>query len=156
MRSTRNNVFGKLALVIGIAFLAFFLTLRYETLFGTRPDFLLATLVAASFFLTFPAFVVVVLFEIFLINWVPVLTPEIIVFGVLPPVIFFFRKIIFPFDGWMWNLVATFLCIVLFYGITGFGIALENVSSFFGNTAVSLMFGALIFRLFGYFYEEIR
>ncbi len=140
---------GFLVLVI-----AFLLWSRFGYLFNFKPDFVFASLIALSFFLGLLELLFLILLSVFLMNWQPILGVEMMIFSVVPIGIFLFRKIIFPLEGWLSNLVGIVLGLIVFYGLTDLSLALAHYGTILKDIFISALFGFLIFGLFDYFYGE--
>ena len=102
-------------------------------------NFILATLIVFAFYFDIWELLVFILFSIFVINWQPVVSTDIFIFGIIPVVVYAFNKV-FAWTTWVaapFAIVAGF--IVLYLALAP--------GAFFANWELLLMdlFGGLLF-----------
>jgi len=77
-----------------ILILAFFLQFYFGDSVGIWINFVLAALISAAFFVSFPELLVLILAAILVLNWQPVFSFELLIFALIPVVSFYFHKLI--------------------------------------------------------------
>ena len=94
--------------------------------------------------------IVLVLFAVFILNWQPAVSIEILIFALYPIAVHFVRNI-FQWQQWLKNLVAiTVGFLVLYIGAGGTGF-IHHPQTFLLDLLAGLVFGALIFTpLYGW------
>jgi len=94
-------------------FLAIAFELRLKHLFGFSPDLALATLLILGSFVSLGELMILILSSVFILNWQPALSWEIIWFSLLPLAFAAIHRI-FPFESWTANLISVGLGTLLF------------------------------------------
>ena len=145
---------GRFFLALIVFFAAFLLEVRLAAVIPIEPRFLLAALIALTFFLDFWEVFFFGLLAALLLGHQPVLRPESILVAVLPLLVSGARRIIFPFTGWLSNFFGFFAALLLWYGILNFSESLRNPGLLGMDLVVSSLFGFFIFQFFRYGYGE--
>ncbi|GEM_PF-918233 len=138
-----------------ISFLFVLLALFLQVLLGDASgawiNFTLATLIASVFFVDFVELLVLVLFSVFILNWQPALSWEMLFFACLPFAVFSLcRSRTFPFRPWLVNLIAIFSGIIIVYFIFGIRLFTTQPYAVLWDMAGSLTFGAAVFSAMKY------
>jgi hypothetical protein len=132
-----------LFLILGI-----FLQLLVGETSGIWLNFTLAVLITAAFFLNFLELLVLILFAIFVLNWQPAFSLEVVFYVVLPFLALWLHKF-FPFKPWLGNLAAIFLAILVFYLAVGPHFLIIMPAAFLWDVAGGLALGAIFFKAAG-------
>ena len=149
----QNKLFASLLILL----LAFGFQYGVKTSFGWSPDFVLGTLITFSFFLGFIEILFLGAASALLLNWQPYFSPEILMFIILPILVFGVKKY-FPWRMEINHLLSVFFGLVIFYGISSYGSLFGNLTLFLKSAGWTLMFSAFVFQVFNYFYpaKEMR
>lgn len=132
-----------LKLLAGLVILFIALTLQFWfASAGWYFDLSFAALISFAFIFDFWELLVLVFLAVFIVNWQPRVSLEILIFGLYPIVAHFSRGVI-HWQVWIENLVAIFLGFLLLYVIVGHGSF--NLHLFLMDVAAGMVFGALIF-----------
>jgi hypothetical protein len=129
----------------GLIILAIALALQFFSgSAGMFLNFSFAALIAFAFLFEFWELVCFVLIAVFVLDWQPAASVEILVFALYPIAVYFFRKTI-PWQHW----IAAPAAIILGFAVLAFAAApalfFAHLSAFFTDTIAGLAFGALIF-----------
>lgn len=144
----------KLVTALLVIAAAFLLHARTDAVFGWQPDFVFASLITLSFFLGFFEIVFLTLLSGLIFSWKPTLGIEMYLFILLPLLLYLFRKIIFPLEGWLTNMVSIFFGVVALYLVSSFFTATEHFLILFADIGASIAFGYLVFSVFRSVYPE--
>jgi hypothetical protein len=112
------------------------------------PDFALITLVTLGFFLGALEILCYSAFAAWLLNWRPVPAPELVVFLLLPLVLFLLRKAA-PWESWASNVVSNTLAVSVFYAAAHSFNAWDH-PDFILSLAAGLAYGAGLYVLLRY------
>lgn len=126
--------------------LALALELFLENTFGPWINFALAALIASAFCLSFTELLFLILFSVFVLNWQPAFSLDMLVFAVLPILIFVLKKLI-PFKAWLGNLIMLGVGALGLYLILGPYFLLKEFNIFLLDLFGVLMFGELTFAV---------
>lgn len=132
---------------VAILVLAFGVTLQLfaGNTFGIWINFALAALITAAFFVSFLELVVLILFSVFMLNWQPGFSFELLVFSLLPLAVYFAHKLL-PFKPWLGSLVAVITCLICFYLLVSPWSLIEAPNILFIDIVFVLMFSAASFK----------
>lgn len=160
---------------------AFLLALRLGVFLRWTPDFVLVALIMLAFFLGFFELLFLVAMSVGLLMWEPAISVELIMFVAIPITIILFRKVIFPLEGWLSGIFSVIVGLLVFYAAPFAVAAFESYRAsgnggpadilgplfrafssdlfggyqfIFGNLGFGIVFGLLVFQIFGYFYGE--
>ena len=145
----REKDFFPVFLIVAIAVV---FQLKFGGVIGYGYDFALAALIGAAFFVSFLELLVLALFTIFLINWQPGMSIEMLSILILPTITFLGRRIL-PGKAWFSSIGFLFFGILLFYVVADFNEFLNNFGTILSSALFGVLFGVLVFRIIGYFYE---
>jgi len=127
--------------------LALFLQSFFGAVSGIWIDFALAALVASAFSIGFLELLILVLCSLFVLNFQPALSPELLVFAALPFAAWFLHRAkLLPFEPPLVNAIALALALAVFYAIFGAHLVLAAPQLFLFDLAGSLAAGIVIFR----------
>lgn len=135
-----RTIAAALILFIGIIF-----QIIIGETFGMWINFSLAALAATAFFLSFAELMILVLVTVFLLNWQPAPSFEILFFAGFPLAAFALRRVS-HFQPWIFNLFLIFAGIVAMYAIFGPGVIFVKPILFFSDLFGSILFGVFTFR----------
>jgi hypothetical protein len=107
-------------------------------------DLILATLIVFAFFFELWELLVFILFGIFVINWQPAISLEIILFAAIPLIIYGFYRL-FALTSWITAPLAIILGFLLFYIVISPAILFSNATGFLMDLFGGLVFGELVF-----------
>ncbi|HUC01671.1 MAG TPA: hypothetical protein VMA75_02090 [Candidatus Paceibacterota bacterium] len=107
-------------------------------------NFILAALIVFAFFFDFWEMLVFVLFAVFVVNWAPAPSVDIVVFGLIPLAAFAFHKA-FRWSRWAGAPVAIVAGFLLLYLAIAPAAFLPGWESFLTDLFGGLVFGALVF-----------
>ena len=102
-------------------------------------NFILATLIVFAFFFDIWELIVFILFAVFVVNWQPAISVDIVLFGVIPLAAYAFHRI-FAWTLWAGIPVAIVCGFLLLYVAVAPGMFLNN-----GMVILIDMFGGLVF-----------
>ena len=145
---------GRFFLALVVFFAAFLLEIRLAAVIPIEPSFLLAALIALTFFLDFWEVLFLGLLAALFLGYQPVLRPESILVAILPLLMAGARRIIFPFTGWLSNFFGLLAALLLWYGILNFSESLRDPGLLGMDLLLSSLFGFLIFQFCRYGYSE--
>jgi hypothetical protein len=134
---------SKFFIAFCFVFLALLLQFSLGETSGVWISFTLAALITASFFTDFLELFALTLTAVFVLNWQPVISYELLVIGSLPLAIFFARKLV-PFKAWLSNLTMILVAIVIFYASFGIRPVPASRAIFLWDICLSLIFGTAI------------
>ncbi len=112
---------------------------------GVWIDVVLAALITAAFFVDLSELILLISLSVFILNWQPAFSLEMLFLAVLPIAAFFFHKRI-PFKPWLANVVVVFLGILILYLLLGLGLLFRDPAFFLWDTAGSLLAGIFVFQ----------
>jgi len=144
MRSRLLNIFL-------ILLLALLLELRIPYGSGTSFDFLFVALIVSSFFLSFWELVFCVVLGVFVTNWRPSPSFEMVTFALVPFVSFSLRKIL-PWHSWLNATVLIIVGTIVFYAASDSAFFLRSQDLFLGILFGGLCFGMVVFHTLNRFY----
>jgi hypothetical protein len=107
---------------------------------GIFINFILAVLVAFAFCFDFWELIIFILAAVFVINWQPALSWEIVLFALLPLAAYTARYLWRTWSAWIANLGATALAIIILYA----AISPQMITGDWHGLALDL-FGSLVF-----------
>jgi hypothetical protein len=107
-------------------------------------DVILASLIAFAFFFDIWELLVFILFSIFVINWQPAFSVEILLFGVIPLITFVARKF-FALIPWIAIPVAIFCGFLVMYIVVAPSLFFANWQQFVIDVLGALVFGQLVY-----------
>lgn len=115
---------------------------------GIFINLILAALVAFAFFFEWLELAVFVLFAVFVVNWVPAVTPAILIFAAIPFAAYAFRRLFVwaPWAGIPVAIVCSFIVFYLAIAPRMFAVALPSVSL---DILGSLIFGECVLAALG-------
>jgi hypothetical protein len=132
-----------LKLLAGLLILFIALTLQFWfASVGWSFDLSFAALISFAFIFDFWELLVLIFLAVFIVNWQPRVSLEILIFG-LYPIVLYFSKGILHWQVWLENAVTTFLGFLILYLIAGHGSV--NLHLFLPDVVAGMIFGALIF-----------
>jgi hypothetical protein len=149
----KNFNFKKIITWSLIVILAVILELKLGLVFNYKFNFLLGALIAFACFVNYWELIFLNLVGIFLINWKPNLSLEIILLFLIPQFFYlFFKKV-------KWNnfLALIFFLIfgnILFYGIINYKFLFDYPFYFFYDFIVNSLFGLLSFYFLNFLKYE--
>lgn len=111
---------------------------------GLRVDLVFPALIAFAFLFPFWEMLFLTLLGVFLLNWQPAASLEILIFAVFPVAVYFSKNVL-HWQPWIENLLAIALGNVLLYATLLGRTAFARSASFLIDLAGGLIFGALIF-----------
>jgi predicted MPP superfamily phosphohydrolase len=126
--------------------LAILIQLYLSSAAGIWINMALGVLIAAAFFTNFLELIFLVLFSVFILNWQPAISLEIVVFSLLPLSAFFIGKFI-PFRPRLSNTIMILLGVPVFYLILGFDFLIARPNIFLLDLLLSLVSGVLAFEV---------
>ncbi len=136
----------KLLIAFIFLILGIFLQLFIGGTGGIWLNFTLAALVTAAFLLNFLELLLLCLVAVFILNWQPAFSLEIVLYTALPLVFFSFRKL-FSFKLWLAAPAAIFLSFLIFYLAIGPRFLVAAPTVFLLDLVVGLAFGAIFFKI---------
>ena len=142
MQRTRLN---KLTVSVLFVFLAYLLSMRIESLAGTRLNLCLAALIALSFFLEWHEALLASAFAAFLINWSPALTPEMVFYVVFPIVIVAARRA-FHWTRPLHAACAAFLTLLFMDALANYSFLAAYPSFALADALAGALMAGLVFR----------
>ena len=126
---------------------------RIETVIGVRFDFVLASLVAFSFFMDAYEALCVSVVAILLVNWLPAVTLEMVLYPVASLIVVLVRRV-FPLKLWLNAAVAAFLAILLFSLAVAYRAALASFPLVIMDGLAGALLAGLIFQCMSWIYHE--
>lgn len=142
---------NKAAVFIFIFIISVFAQVIFKSSIGWSPEFIMAALVTAVFYLNVLEMVLLSAFGIFMLNWQPVLGWEILLFFLMPFIIMA-AKNIFPWNAIINSVFGTVLSITVFYGLVNWSAILSNPVIFAEVLMLTAIFSAVLFQISNYFY----
>ncbi len=130
------------------------LALRFKFYAGWSPDIVLVTLMMLAFFLDLDELVTVTGLSVWVVNWIPRVSSEMVLLALLPFIAFAIKKFS-PWEGWLSAAVLSALGVLILYGVSNFH-AFSMFGFFAFNVVISASFGVIIFLLFRVFYPTSR
>ena len=124
-----------------ILFIALFAQFWFASI-GWYFDLSFAALISFALLFDLWELIALVCVAVFIVNWQPGASPEILVFG-LYPIALYFSKHIVHWQLWLENLAAIALGFFLLYAVGAHGAI--NWRLFGTDTAAGMLFGALLF-----------
>lgn len=107
-------------------------------------DFILAALIVFAFFFDIWELLVFILFSVFVINWQPAISTEIILFGIIPIAAYASYKF-FALIRWAAIPIAIIVGFLVFYLVIASGMFFANGELFLIDVLGGLVFGELVF-----------
>jgi hypothetical protein len=135
--TTSKFILGLLVLAI-----AFLLQLWFPVS-GIRGDFVLAALIAFAFIYNFWEVVFFSLFAAFVVNWQPVLSVGLLIFALIPLVVFVLHRLL-RWEPWMGIAVSTASGIFLFYAVTAPMMIVPNLGALVEDVIACVIFGEVL------------
>ena len=129
-----------------ILFIALFLQIAIGDIFNLWPGLVLAVLLAGCYFLNFAEVMANVLFAVFVLNWQPSFSPEIIIFSLIPIAAYVLKTFVQfkPLPGILFFILsATFI----FYLIFSPKFFFIHPGVFILDLSVSLVYGLITFMV---------
>ena len=142
-----SAVAGFLLVVIGL-----FLQFLIGDVRGIWICFPLAALIALSFFLSFYEILFIDIFALFVAQWQPTISFELVVLGALPVCSYLARKV-FQLEPWAGNILFTFFGVAGLYALIGVRVLTHNTPLFFLDLVVSLLYSVLVFKAMSSFFS---
>jgi len=130
---------------IAVIFLACIVQLWLSSI-GIIANLILVSLVSLSFLFGFWELIFFILLALFIVNWQPAPSEEIILFALIPIGAYLLRKFS-SWQAWVGNLIAICGGLVIVYGVLDFSMITANVGTFFMDLALGLLFGAAVFSI---------
>jgi hypothetical protein len=128
--------------------------LQFSFTVGIVVNFVFATLIAFAFIFSaetrpvfsgeFLQFFFFILAGIFVINWQPILDISLIVFGIIPLFIYFFR-IFFRLESWIGVVMSLFFGFIVLYLLTAPRFIIFSMPLFFLDLFMGSAFGFIVF-----------
>ncbi len=136
-----------LKLLAGLVLLLIALALQFSlAAANVYLDFSFATLIAFAFVFGFWELAFLALTAVFIINWQPAVSPEILVSALFPFAVFFLRDA-FRSQPWFLNLVAIFLGFLTLVVAAAPAALLASWRLFLPDLAAGWLFGTCVFFL---------
>ncbi len=132
-------------IVLLLVILGTFLQVMVGSASGIWINFALTALITAAFFINSIELVSLVLLSIFILDWQPLFSFEILVFGLLPCVVFFMHKF-FPLKPWLMNFISICAGLLIFDLMFGARLFFTEPHVLLWDVALSLIFGGVAFR----------
>jgi hypothetical protein len=117
---------------------------------GVFVDVILATLITFALFFDLLGLVVFILLAIFVINWKPAVSPEILLFAALPLAAYGIRTVS-RWHAWALNLLSIFFATLLVYLVIAPGFIIYDPGVFATDLMGSMIFGQIVFSLLSYY-----
>jgi hypothetical protein len=114
---------------------------------GTFINFILATLIVFAFYFDIWELLVFVLFGVLVINWQPVVSTDIFIFGIIPIAAYAFHKV-FSWSVWAAAPVAIVCGFIVLYLATAPAAFFDNWELLLFDLLGGLVFGGFIFLVF--------
>ncbi|HEX4103898.1 MAG TPA: hypothetical protein VHZ04_00235 [Candidatus Paceibacterota bacterium] len=130
---------------VALLFIAFLLQFFLATA-GIFMNFFFAALIAFAFLFTFWELVVLVLMAVFIVNWQPGVSVEIVTFAFYPIAVFFARGLV-HMQSWFKNLIAVFIGLFILYVTLAGRTFLYHPQAFLVDLLGGLLFGSVTFFL---------
>jgi hypothetical protein len=123
------------------------ISLALQTWFASAGIFLnfsFVALISLAFVFEFWELLLLVLLAVFIVNWQPSVSVEILVFALYPIAVYFFRKTLM-IQHWVTAPAMIVIGFLVLYLSVAPGRFFADLPSFLLNVAVGLVFGAMIF-----------
>jgi hypothetical protein len=144
MKLKKNN----LILISLILLLVYFIQLKILTLFNFSPNFFLASLMVFVFFVSnYLEILFLAFFSSFLINWKPHLSIEIMLFFLIPQLIYFILKF-FKLENWLTLLICLISVNLLFYAVVNYHFFVNYLNYIIYDILISTLWGILVYLIF--------
>jgi hypothetical protein len=111
---------------------------------GIFVNVILATLITLASFFDLFELIVFILLAVFVINWQPAISWEVVLFAVLPIIAYGIRNIS-SWSAWALNLIFIFLGIIILYAVIAPARIVSNPSGLVIDLFGSMLLGQLIF-----------
>ena len=111
----------------------------------------LVTVIMLAFFLEFAELFLVCAFSLLLLNWKPMLTPEMVIVALFPLIVWAVRRFL-PGRAWIGNMLCSSVGIAFIIGLSSPSFAISNPAMFIIAIATGAVSGTMLFFLFHYFY----
>jgi len=126
--------------------MAVFLQLTLGEVSGVWINFPFAALIALSFFLGFWELVITVLIAVFLLNWQPSVSLEMVILAAFPLLSLWLHKLL-PWQIWLSTLVAIFVGFLILYLSIGAVLIVKQANLFLIDLFGGLVYGILVSKL---------
>lgn len=117
---------------------------------GYFINVILATLIALAFFFDLVELAFFILLAIFVTNWQPAVSPEIVLFAALPLATYGIHTVS-RWHGWVLNLTSIFFATIIVYLVVAPGFFIHDFGAFAIDLVGSMVFGQLVFSLLYYY-----
>ncbi len=136
-------------LVFLASVLLYFVFLEWDI----KIDFVLTALVVLAIFLKLEEIVLLSILGIWVFNFKPALSLEMIWFLVLPVLTFGLNKFL-PGKNWFSALVSVFISFIIFYASINFSLLFGSLVVSLGIMLPTLAFGVLVFMVFEFIFNS--
>ncbi|MEK7076785.1 MAG: hypothetical protein AAB967_00985 [Patescibacteria group bacterium] len=155
-RRTFQNDFSSFKLPSGIAVLlaSYLISVRSAVFLNIHFSFVLAALIALSFFFGSWELVLLAAMSAFFLNWAPSASAEILFLIAIPILGSLCRKAFPVIEGWFGNIVLIAFGILAFYYASDFGFAFSHMALVAEDATISAAFGTAAFAIFSGIYGE--
>ncbi len=133
----------KLSAGLAILFIALALQFWLASV-GISIDLTFATLISFAFLFDFWELIILVLLGVFIVNWQPTASLEILIFAIFP-VAAHFSSGVLHWQPWIENLIAIMLGFLVLYGAVAGTAFLYHPQAFLTDLVAGLIFSTLIF-----------
>ena len=142
-RESKKQIF-----VVALLLFIFSITLQFKLhgFLNFHPDLALTTLVVLAFFLDFLPTLFFTLLGVFILNWQPTISLELVVFVIIPLTVYWISKFL-PGRLWFSVLIFSAIAVPTFYAIINFGAFYTAPLLLLGDVLVCLIFASLDFYL---------
>ncbi len=111
---------------------------------GWRLDLVFPALITFAFLFSFWEMLLLTLLGVFILNWQPAASVEILIFAIVPVAVYFSKHIL-PWQPWAENLFMIALGTLLLYAIVAGSAFMHYLGALTDDLAAGLIFGTLIF-----------
>ena len=125
-----------------VLILAFFLQF-WLGVWGIYANFVFATLIVFVFLFDIGEFIFFVLLGVFLINWQPMASIDIIAFAIIP-LIAFAARFWFHWDQWVGSVASVVIALLLLYFVISPKMIIQPFGSFIVDLLLSIIFAEAI------------
>lgn len=131
--------------LIAFLFLALAAVLQFWfASFGVFINFIFAALIAFAFLFDILDVIFFILLAIFIMNWQPAFSWELLIFGLVPLAAYLLHQNS-SYEVWAANLASIFLGLLIMYLVIAPRLFLSDWKTFFIDLVVCLVFGGIIF-----------
>ena len=110
---------------------------------GLYANFVLAALVAFAFLFNIQEFIFLLLFGVFIMNWQPAISRDILAFALVPMLVFIARSR-FHWDAYIGSAISIVAGITLFYVVLAPAMIVQPFGGFLIDIAAALIFGEAV------------